>query len=254
MIIREAPVDNAWYRAAATWFIALCAINCLVWPVLDFYAYDLSRLWWMALAIPLGSVILWMFGRFLGEPKRVLLFVMVIGLFGIIPLLAGLILPIFVLFFLPGAAAGSLIFVALCLTFSVCWIYIKIKVLKEKILSERFIEREFRTGSHSIYLNRAPTTDLDTARAKDVSRVGNTAMILPALVFLLAVAYPLQRLFLNSGGIPGVVFLLAILGTPLAIHVLGRTACGFYLWIYTVRRLELQHGKPVIFEPSETDI
>lgn len=252
MIIREAPVDNAWYRAAGTWFIALSGINCLVWPVFDFYRYDLSHLGWVALSIPLGSATLWISGKFFGKPTRVLLFVTVIGLFGVIPLLLGLLLPIIVLLFLP--TRGSLFTwasLALLLMFSTYWIQIRIKLLHEKIATERFIEREFRIGNDCIYLNRSPKTDLDAVRMYRGSRPNNISAIFPLLFFLLAVGYPLQRFLFNSAGIPGVVFLLSILETPLAIHIAGRTACGFYLWIYTVRKLEIKHGKPVVFEPDE---
>jgi hypothetical protein len=247
VIIREAPVDNAWYRAAGTWFVTLFAINCLAWPVLDFYRYELARLSWIAFSIPLGSVILLTVGRIFGAPKRVTLFVTVIGLFGIIPLLLGSLLPIIVLllfappgsFYLPAALALSLVL-------SAYWLRIQIEDLHKKIVSNRFIEREFRIGIDSIYLNRAPKTDLDDAPGNGWLR--NAAGFPPLIFFLLTAGYPLQRLLFHSGGVPAVVFLLSILGTPLAAYIIGRTACGFYLWIYTVRKLELQHGKPVIFE------
>lgn len=252
MIIRETPLDNAWYRASGVWFIALSTINCLVWPVADYYHYDLHQLWWLALSIPLGSATLWLLGRILGEPKRVLLFIIVIGLFGIVPLFIGLLLPILALLFLPGAGSlGPLIFLALyAILFAYC-VCIELKVLRGKLTSERFIEREFRIGANFIYLNRAPRTDLDATGTAYVPLLDKFGATFPTLVFLLPLAYPLQRLFFHARGVPAVVFLLSILGTPLALHMLRRTACGFYLWIYTVRKLELLHGKPVIFETSK---
>lgn len=227
-------------------------MNCLLWPVLDFYRYELSRLWWIAFLIPLGSGILWLVGRFFGAPKRVMLFVTVIGLFGIIPLLFGSLLPIVVLLFFVDSGAFSLwASLALCLILSVYWVRIEIKDLHNKIVHKRFVEREFRIGIDSIYLNRAPKTDLDAAPRNHPQRRDNAAGLFPILFSLLAAGYPIQRLLFNSGGVPAVVFLLSILGTPLAVYIIGRTACGFYLWIYIVRKLERQHGKPVVFEESK---
>lgn len=255
MIIREAPVDNAWYRAAGTWFVALFAINCLAWPVLDFYRYDLSRFGWIAFSIPVGSAILWMFGRLFGAPKRVMLFATVIGLFGITPLLLGSLLPIIVLLFLADPKSFYLrASMALCLFLLAYWMRIEVKALHKKIVSKRFIEREFRIGIDAIYLNRAPKTNLDDAPQKHPQRRDTAAGFYPVLFFLLAAGYPLQRLLFDSGGVPAVVFLLSILGTPLAVYIIGRVTCGFYLWIYTVRKLELQHDKPVIFEPSKVEV
>ena len=37
-------------------------------------------------------------------------------------------------------------------------------------------------------------------------------------------------------------------GTPLAIHALGRLACGAFLYGFKVRQLEIEHRKPVVFE------
>jgi hypothetical protein len=251
MIIRETPVDNAWYRAAGVWFIALSAINCLAWPVADYCKYDLPHLQWLALATPLGSLILGILGKLLGEPRRILLFVMIIGLFGIVPLLAGLLVPIFCLLLLcQENPARSLIFMALCLTPSAYWISVEVEVLRLNMIRERFIEREFRIGKNFLYLNRSPTTDLEGRPAGNGPFLERAGWIFPTLVFLLPIAYPLQRLIFHAGRAPAVVLLLTILGTPLAIYILGRMTRGFYLWIYTVRKLELQHRKPVIFEPT----
>ncbi len=45
---------------------------------------------------------------------------------------------------------------------------------------------------------------------------------------------------------PAVIFILALLATPLAIHVSSQLARGFYLWIYLVWKLERQQAKQVM--------
>lgn len=250
MIINEAPIDNAWYRASGAWFIALMAINCLMWPVLDYFKYVLSNFWWLAALIPAGSFVLFLMGKSLGEPDRVLLFAAVIGIFGIIPLLIGALLPFVILLILSNnESIGSNIFAVACAFVSAYWVVYEIRSLRIRLANDKFIDRQFRITKKIIYLKRSyerhDRRPVDPNHASLLARFG-----LQALVFALPLAYPLQRLFFNAGQVPGVVFLLALLGTPLAIYILGRTACGFYLWIYTVRKIELQNGRPVVFEPS----
>lgn len=64
-------------------------------------------------------------------------------------------------------------------------------------------------------------------------------------------AYPIQRLLTDTGGMSAVLLLLAVLGLPLTIYILGRLTCGAYLWVYKVWQMERQYGKPVVFDPAE---
>jgi hypothetical protein len=251
MIIREVPVDNAWYRVAGAWFVALSAINCVLWPTYDHYGYEIYQLQWIAYFLPLGSLIFVAIGRFLSKPSRVLSFVAIIGLFGYLPLLIGLSLPLILLLTLPdGKSHRPAAWLLICLIVSIYWIVGKIKALAERIERKKFVAREFLILEECIYLTRTPTIDLNEARSSDGALTNKFAQCLPKLIFILPVAYPVQRLFYDLNGVPAVLLLLAILGTPLALHVLERLSCGFYVWIYTVRKIELQHHKPVILAPS----
>jgi hypothetical protein len=252
MIIREVPLDNAWYRVAGTWFIALLAINCVLWPTYDHYRYDLNQLRWIAYSMPIGSVFFWTIGRFFSEPTRVLSFVAIIGLFGYLPLLTALLLPLILLIVLPDEQSRwplALLLISVIMT--MYWIFGEIKALKERIFRKKFLNREFSVMENCIHLNRAPTIELDEPRIADGALVSKIARFFPKLIFLLPLAYPVQRLFYDANGVPAVLLFLAVLGTPLALHVIERLSCGFYLWIYTVRKVELQHGKRVLLAPRK---
>jgi hypothetical protein len=252
MIIREVPLDNAWYRVAGTWFIALLAINCVLWPTYDHYRYDLNQLRWIAYSTPIGSVFFWTIGRFFSEPRRVLSFVAIIGLFGYLPLLIALLLPLILLIALPDAQSRwplALLLISVIITPR--WIFGEVNALKERICRKKFLNREFSVKANCIHLNRAPTIELDEPRIADGALARKLARFFPKLILLLPVAYPVQRVFYDANGVPAVLLFLAVLGTPLALHVIERLSCGFYLWIYTVWKLELQHGKRVILAPSK---
>lgn len=252
MIIREVPLDNAWYRAAGSWFIAFFGINCLLWPLLDYYKYDIGNLKWIALAMPLGSLIFGLIGKFVNEPNRVVVFVSIVGLFGIGPLFVATILPSFALVFLSlKVSEGSLLFVAAWLAVSFYWIIKSVNQLKERMRKSEFIEHEFCIEKSYISLKRSPKTDLDAEDSKiggQKNSIGNK--FFEKLLFLIPMAYPLQRLFSDTGGFPAVLLLLSIFTLPLSIYILGRMARGYYLWIYSVRKIERENDRYVVFAKS----
>lgn len=251
MIIREAPLDNAWYRVAVAWFIALGAINGVLWPAYDYYQFDTHPLRWIAYSMPVGSTLFFVIGKFVSEPKRVVSFVTILGLFGYLPLLIGLMLPLILLLALPDAELGwTAGLILVCVIAAAYWINGEIKALARRMEVKKFVVNEFSVSATCIYLSRTPKTDLDTPQlsANPIGR--GIARSTPKLIFLLPLAYPLQRFLYEANGVPAVMLLLAILATPLALHVIERLACGFYVWIYTVRKVELQHGKPVFLAPN----
>lgn len=145
-----------------------------------------------------------------------------------------------------SASLAAIAFVALV------WCSHSIAALKQRIQNRRFVEKEFRIEETQIVMRTPPKTDLDPPPIKPGSRLDKAgSWLFPKLLLLVPMAYPLQRLFSDTGGLPAVLLLLSILSLPLAIYILGRMACGYYLWIHTIRKLERQHGKPVVFEQSE---
>lgn len=109
---------------------------------------------------------------------------------------------------------------------------------------------EFPIDANVIYLNRRPTTDLDATPARHRKLPSGVAAHLSKLVLLVPSAYFLHRLLSDTGDAPAVLLFLPILGTPFTVSVLGSMPRGFYRWIYVVRRLEREHGKPVILQPE----
>ena len=252
MIIREAAIDNAWYRAAGAWFVALFGMNCLAWPVLDHYQYDLSALWSLAMAMPAGALLLYHIGKFTPPPQRVLAYVLIIGVFGYLPLAIGLLLPISTLLFLPSTASSWL--VMLCAAYAALgafWICSEVGALRAKLVKSRYLELEFKASDDFIFASRAPKTDLEAAPGHEASAIVRMGRwLLPKLVLVVPLAYPIQKMITGLGGTPAILLFLAIVCTPFALYVLCRMACEGYLWIYTVWKLERQHGKHVLLSKT----
>lgn len=224
----------------------------LAWPVLDHYQYYLSPLWWLAMAMPAGALQLYLIGKFSPPPQRVLAYVLIIGVFGYRPLAIGLLLLISTLLFLPPAASGWLI--TLCTAYAALpafWIGSEVGVLRTKLVKSRYLEPEFKARDNFIFASRAPKTDLEAVPGPEASANGRMARwLLPKLVLVVPIAYPLQKMITGQGGTPAILLFLAIVCTPFASYVLCRMACEGYLWICTVWKLERQHGKNVLLSKS----
>lgn len=250
MIIRETPVDNVWYRSAAIWFVALLVLNCIFWPLIDALQFDLGNYFWM-LYIWLGvTVLLWLIGRIFGQVSRVVYFVSIISVFGGVPMLFASLLPGMALVYLDRMPVTVLIILFAAVLY---WMMREVRFLADRVRRKRFVEREFEIAEHAIFLNRAPKTNIDPVRIKRGSwqeMLGD--WVFPKLFFLAFCAYPLQRFLSDSGGVIAVLFLLSVLCIYFVFYIAGRMACGFYLWIYTIWKLERRHGKPVVFADTDS--
>lgn len=247
MIIRETPINNAWHRAAGIWFIALFCLNSVAWPILDHYGPDLANLRWLLWLMPTGTLMLALLGRVIGPPQRVLHYVFIIGLFGIVPLLVGLYLPIVTLLLFSRLPAATHILTGIFVVLLFYWISTEVMSLRSRVTKTKFIDREFKIDTKFIFVNRSPKTDIESPDKTEASLLKRlAASIMPALLYALPPALALHRYFYGRDDTPAVILILALLATPLAIHVSCQLARGSYLWIYVVWKLERQQGKHVM--------
>lgn len=250
MIIRLSPIDNAWHRAAGLWFVALLVINCLAWPSLDHYNINAPYLYWLALAFPLGALLLAVMGYF-HEPRRVRNYVSIIGILGVLPVAFALLLPLILLLLFQQAATSHMLLLALAyLVVLAYWAFRNWKSLRSRIVKTRYFENETKEDASFIYLNRSPEIDLDAEVAEGGAIRKMSKWIVPKMIFLLPAAYLMQSFLSRQGGTPAVLLLVATLCTPLAIHVATRMCGGFYLWIYRTSLLERASGKAMLLSTS----
>jgi hypothetical protein len=244
----NAAARSAFRVGAAAWSLSLPITALLLWAVVEQLGYRTSWLVHLAgagIAMGAVSVVLAVLSK---ESQRVLLFVAAAAL-----ALAPLVFPFCVMglayFFLPlhsSAVAWSMR--AAVLVGAVWWCVRELRHYQQRIIDKRFIEREFSFEPDRIVVRRPQKTDLSPPPVSDKTFFGRLYHRFGGyLIMLVPLAYPLQRLFADAGGIEAVLLLLAVLCTPLVIYILGRITCGAYLWIYKVRQLEREHGKPVVF-------
>lgn len=186
---------------------------------------------------------------------RVKFIALLFGVAGIAPILATAV-AIGAAYFMFVEHEGSVdLIIRLLLVCSLfLWCWREVNGLRRRIEERRFMEKEFSVEENYI-LMRAPTrTDLSPPPISDKTLLGKLLNKLgPYLIVLVPLAYPLQRLFADTGGIEAVLLLLALLGLPIVFHIAGRLACGTYLYIYRVGQLESTYGKPVILDSESPE-
>ena len=232
------------------WCAALIAMNSFAWPTLDHYNIVVPGLYWLALALPLGALLLAGIGKF-NQPRRVRTYVGVIGIFGVAPIAAALLLPLTALLMLEPTITGAMMLLAVAyILLSACWVIRDGYWLRRRIANSRFFEHETKEDAAYIYLNREPRICLDTDSADPgrVQQIGD--WLVPKLIFLLPATYLVQRQVSQNGGTPAVLALAAALCTPLAMHVASEASRGLYLWIYQVGLIERKTGKQVLLSKS----
>jgi len=244
----QAPLPTLLRASSIAWLIGLGLPSFLLY-VLKEEGFASEVLWRMCLAggvIAATSLFLLSF-MWKRAPTSVASSWLLAGVLAFVPiLLSTSAMALLYLVTLPPASAtatGSLV-----LAVSLYWCWRSIAKLKVRLEDRRFFEKEFTIEVDRIVVRYPAKTDLgpspeysDTVGRRLLNWIG------PRLVVLIPLAYPIQRLLSDASGLPAVLLFLSVLSVPLAIYILGRMACGAYLWIYRVRRIEQQVGKRVVF-------
>lgn len=135
---------------------------------------------------------------------------------------------------------------------AILWWTLQVALVRKRITKRRFLEKELFFDDDKIVFRRPPKTSLDAEPVSDKTFLGKFAYkIIPfALIVLVPLTFPLQRLAFGMGGFTGQLVFLSIFGAPLMIWVIGWFLSRAYLYLYVVSKLERQHGKPVVFSDS----
>lgn len=146
----------------------------------------------------------------------------------------------------PSKLIGS----ALIVVSATLWCLKSLSNFRHRVINRKFVEREFSIHDDQIVLHHPIRTDLDAPLSEQTFWGKVYYGIGPYLALAVPVAYPVQRLLTDTGGLTSLLLLLSVLCIPLTLHILGRMSCGGYLWIYKVWQMERRHGKPVVFSAT----
>jgi hypothetical protein len=252
-ILRDSPVGNLWHRVAISWLISFLLIAVLLIPTISVLHFNAVYLAYIAAFALSGALVLWVIGNLAKvNPRRVLVFVLILAFFGLFPLVLFLSIAGFGFFvFFQGTPNLQFVIRSLLVAVIVIWCLYQFVMYRRRIIERRFMELEFLIKDAEITLHRPPKISLDAPKITNKTILGYFYLnVLPYLVLAIPFAYPLQKIIYGTGGVTAIFLVYAVLLGPFAIHSFGRLTCGAYLYVYKVWQLERKYGKPVMFNSN----
>ena len=234
-----------------SWLIFAPVTSLLMWPFFDQLNLSISPLLGLSLfgvCFGLGSILL---SLLTPVTYRVLIRACLAGFtaLGLSTTFLSMSLAYFVMVPYPPMTVWLLR--GLLLLSFIWWCARELHSYQKRIIKSHYIEREFSTQGDSIILRRPSKTSLDSPPVSDSTFFGKLYKRFGAyLIMLIPLAYPIQRVFSDTGGVYATLLLLTLLSTPLIFHIFGRLTCGAYLYVYKVWQLERKYGKPVMLSPD----
>lgn len=246
MILTPLPLDNPWKRSAIVFFMFNTMSAVMIWIVFDIKGISNEVTEKFLLWNPIASIMMFLRGNFLSGPARVVSFVLILGIFGISPILLFSILPIFSYLVVTSASYE----ISACVVFSysvvaLTWILIKLK--KTSLAEKKFnyLESHIFGCDDRKYLDRNNLIEFSTLEKKPRRKFRFLSSLIIPISFA---GYPLQKVLVSLGGESAVLLFLSVMCIPLSIYFMGMIASGYYLWIYSVRKYEKVHNTKLLMK------
>lgn len=240
MILTPLPLDNPWKRSAIVFFMFNTMSVVMVWIVFDIKGISNEETEQIFLLNPVVSIAIFFLGIFLPASTRVVSFVLILGIFGLFPILLFSMLPIFSYLLVSSSSSTVSTSVIFCyLAIALLWILIKFRATAVMENKFNYLESHIYNCGLLKFLDRSNLMEFSALEKKPKRKY----RFMKSLIIPLSCAgYPLQKLLTSIGGESAVLLFLSIMCAPLSIYFMGRIASGYYLWIYSVRRYEKVHN------------
>lgn len=249
MILTQLPLDNPWKRGAIGFFTFNMASTLMMWIAFDIEGFSQEFLIEIFVFIPIISIILFFFGDFFLAVDRVKFFVLILGFFGVLPILFSCILPFFLYILISNFSilanfllAGSYFFS------STLWIFLSIKNTAKIEKKFDYLRSQISDRGGNKIIKRKYLLDFSNLNKKQRGKKIN--FIRFVIVPLSFMGYPLQKIISSFGGDTAVLGFVSILAIPLSIYFMGKIASGYYLWIYCISKLEKEYKSKIILVPN----
>jgi len=237
--------SNYWFVVAAWWILmivfgAMISLPALGWdPVMN--ACKL-------LSFP--GVVLFVFGLVLNNPKRYLFCLATIGAFWVVPLLLVCLTPVALLVYTTEqifTAVDIALFISAFACLSLWFVAMRLmRDARRKIASAE---------SHVFLEDGVAYIKFADLQGKHTSNGDQQYKFLASpIAGLAALGYPLQKFLAWKVGSTAVIFLIAILLTPLASWLLAWMICKFFSWALPIWRYERTQGNRVYLKRPEKPI
>lgn len=240
---RTSAAANVWHRSGMIWFAAL-GIWAIEVGIIELQSSRSYISWPIFLAVWLNiTAVLWFIGRNRAECQRVIIYAVVFGVLGCLPMLLVLVTGGFSFFILAGFLESTKIFLSLV---AACFIgaVLQFLLILTRIRKSRLVEKKFLATGSSISVRRNIELE-DGEHNSLMPRISDAAVA--AMPVICIATYFFQSGIARFFGPLSVPLLLSVISLPWAIRAAGQYLGGIYLWVYVPLRLESKERKPVIF-------
>lgn len=239
MIIRPAPIACIWVRGSVVWTLSLFMIAIISWSQWVVRGLSSGAIGWIGGVFIFLIPSLYIAKKMFGESQRVVFFAFQFGILIAVPLFIFSITPmILVLYF----QVDYIYQVIISLGYIFC-LYVVVGyderqgVVRRKAFVYFGEEVKCMDGVH--VLDRELTKEFDASENIGLSKKIEKWMA--PLFFFVPLAYPLQRAVAQIGDENSILYLLALISTPLSIYVFIRMLRGFKIWILYLIDFEMEN-------------
>lgn len=244
MILTPLPLDNPWKRGAIGFLIFNMSSSLMIW--IAFGIKEVSQKFPEVLffSIPMISAVLFFLGIIFPVINRTKFFVLILGLFGVLPILFSCVLPFFLYIFISDFSLRVYFFTLGIYTgVAAFWVFLSVKKTAEVERKFNYLKSQINEKDNKKIINREKLLEFSNLeKSPSTKKVNLMKSIIIPLSF---VGYPLQKLLSSIGGDAAVLGFVSMLSIPLSIYFMGKIASGYYLWVYSISKLEKEYNSKI---------
>lgn len=241
------PLDaNPWKRAIPTFLMCNILTLLVMWMAFDIAGVERNVINYLLMIVPVFSIILIFVGIIFNQVRRIKHFVLILGIFGLTPIFISCLTP-FIAFLIICKCYFSIKIFGFAIYFLALILSALINAKKMKIIEKNidYLSKQISTSTENFaYIDPKKMREIDFfIKKKPVRKIYEK--IVPKLLPLAALGYPLQRLITDVAGHATTFAFLSILSVPLSIYIAGRLAAGYMLWVHLIGCREKTMGVPI---------
>lgn len=244
MILTPLPLDNPWKRGAIGFLMFNMLSSLMIWIAFDINEVSQKFPEILFFSIPIISASLFFLGIIFPVINRTKFFVLILGLFGILPILFSCVLPFFLYIFISNFSLRVYFFTLGIYTgVAGFWVFLSVKKTAEVERKFNYLKSQIIEKDNKKIINREKLLEFSNLeRSPSTKKINLMKSIIIPLSF---VVYPLQKLLSSIGGDAAVLGFVSTLSIPLSIYFMGKIASGYYLWVYSISKLEKEYKSKI---------
>lgn len=248
MLFESGQESNPLKRAVPAFFLFNMLTLGIIWVALDIVGQKKEIINSFLILIPIFSIVLFFVGSIAHNIFRVKYFVLIMGIFGVMPIFTACLSP-FVAFLIIAKYSSFSKVVAACFYLFSLILSAFINARNLKLLEEKvgYLDRQINSRNSKYYfIDRKKMKEISFfMKKRSIFRI--CGEIIPGLLPIAVLGYPLQRLITDVGGHATTMAFLSIISVPLSLYMAGRIAGGYMLWVYLINCHEKKIGFPIFF-------